>query len=650
MRYFYTLIFFLLSSIFLNAQIVINELDCDTPSVDLLEFIELKSDVPFFPLDGYVVVLFNGSTPGMDASYYTIDLDGYTTDINSVLLIGSINVSPIPQLIIPADVIQNGADAVAIYLGSDTDFPNMTVATQVNLIDALVYGTSDPVDNDLIALLGLSVQIDENMNSLGTTQSIQRDNLGGYFVATPTPRMPNDGSGVVLNGVRTSVLLTQYNEGDIFEITATADVNVTEPLVLNYTLTNGSFNAQDYTGNTTLTIPIGQKTVSSNITLIDDTLDEGDEVCKIRLGDLPSQYLILNNNIELRIVDNDFVVAPWGTPLNPTYGVVQSTQPVGYYNSLDGLTSTSLRQALQNIIANPAVVRAHTYADIVDILKQADQNPANSNQVWLVYLEIGRAKLDYQLTASSIGKWNREHTFPRSRAGYNSIQADDIADGINTYWTTNADSLRHGNSDAHGLRAADGPENSSRGDQHYGQYVGPTGTLGKFRGDVARAVLFLSVRYNGLEIVNGYPDILGQLGDLATILTWHRNDPPDDFEMNRNNIVYNWQKNRNPFIDQPELVEYIWGNKVGMAWDQSLGLNNSILTSVEIFPNPAKNNINIVGIENETIIEIFSTEGRLLQSKKTAINISFDLNLKTGIYLVKLTSNGHMIVKKIVVE
>ena len=45
----------------ISAQIVINELDCDTPSTDILEFIELKSDTPNFPLDGYVVVLFNGS-------------------------------------------------------------------------------------------------------------------------------------------------------------------------------------------------------------------------------------------------------------------------------------------------------------------------------------------------------------------------------------------------------------------------------------------------------------------------------------------------------------------------------------------------------------------------------------------------------------
>ena len=71
----------------LSAQLVINELDCDTPSIDDKEFIELKSDVPNFPLDGYVVVLFNGSTSGGNTSYFAIDLDGYTTDVNGLLLI-----------------------------------------------------------------------------------------------------------------------------------------------------------------------------------------------------------------------------------------------------------------------------------------------------------------------------------------------------------------------------------------------------------------------------------------------------------------------------------------------------------------------------------------------------------------------------------
>ena len=56
------------------------------------------------------------------------------------------------------------------------------------------------------------------------------------------------------------------------------------------------------------------------------------------------------------------------------------------------------------------------------------------------------------------------------------------------------------------------------------------------------------------------------MGDLKTLLEWNKIDPADDFEMNRNNVIYNWQKNRNPFIDHPELVDYIWGDKYGEIW------------------------------------------------------------------------------------
>ncbi|MCX7551953.1 endonuclease [Xanthomarina sp. F2636L] len=649
MKQLITLLTFLVLGQLSYSQIVINELDCDTPGIDDKEFIELKSDVPNASLDGYVIVLFNGSSSGADSSYFTIDLDGYMTDNNGLLLIGSDAVVPFPQLLIAANVIQNGADAVAIYLGDDTDFPEGTQAAQTNLIDALVYGTNDADDTELMALLGVTEQINEGPGN--NSNSIQRNNDGSYTVGSPTPRLLNDGSGEIFNAVSISTLQTQYNEGDVFDITFTAQQNVTEDLVFSISLNNYGFNTDDFTGSTTLTIPAGQDSVITTITIIDDELDEGDEEPIIKFTDLQWPFVPYNNFLKLRVIDNDFTVAPFGTPLNSTYEFVSSTEPAGYYNSLDGLADVGLRQALQDIIADPNVVRAQTYADMVDVLKEADQNPENSNQVWLVYLEQGRAKLDFQTTSVNTGTWNREHTFPRSRAGYYSIEEDEIADGVDVFWETKADSLRHGNSDAHALRAVDGPENSSRGNQFYGQYNGPTGTLGGFKGDVARGVFYLAVRYNGLEIVNGYPDgNVGEFGDLQTLLEWHRNDPPDDYEMNRNNVVYNWQFNRNPFIDQPDLIEYIWGNMVGESWEQNLSIEEQEELKVSLFPNPTNGRLFVNGINAETKIDIFSVEGRQLMSQKLQDNSYIDLNFTSGLYLVKLTSEGKSVVKKILIK
>jgi hypothetical protein len=646
------LLILLIISQFSIGQVVINELDCDTPGTDDKEFIELKSDVPNFDLEGFVLVFFNGSDSGADSSYFAIDLDGLITDINGLLLIGSDGVTPFPQYLISANVIQNGADAVAIYEGNDFDFLEDTLATTTNLIDALVYDTSDPDDVVLMALLGQTEQINEG--PANNTNSIQRfvdiDENVTYLSTVPTPRALNDGSGVVFNALSMSTTLTQYDEDDSFDITFTSEFNVSADLTFDISLDNGTFNSSDYSGSTTLTIPNGQNSVSTTITLIDDSEDEGDEELLIQFTNLQSPFVPFNNNLIVRVIDNDFTIADWGTPINPTFGIVESTQPSGYYNSLDGLSDLELRQAMQDIIADPNIVRAQTYADVIDILKQADQNPLNSNEVWLVYTEQGRAKLDFQLNSDNNGKWNREHTYPRSRGGFNDIEEDEIADGIDVFWTTKADSLRHGNSDAHALRAADGPENSSRGNQHYGQYVGPTGTLGSFYGDVARSVLFMEIRYNGLEVIDGFPSVVGQLGDLATLLDWHRNDPPDDYEMNRNNVVYNWQFNRNPFIDQPDLVEYIWGTNVGDEWDQQLSITDNTLSQIKIFPNPTANSIQISGLINSAKIDVFSSEGRKLLTTRVSSEGKLDLNMASGIYFIKINSENKSVVKKLLVK
>ncbi|MAN29189.1 MULTISPECIES: endonuclease [Mesonia] len=644
----------LLFFISLNAQVVINELDSDTDGIDDLEFIELKTDNPYASLNGYVLVFFNGSSSGNDSSYYAIDLDGFTSDINGLFVIGNMGVSPVPQYFISDNTIQNGADAVAIYQGDDTDFPEGTQATTNNLIDALVYDTNDADDIGLMNLLGVSVQINEDENNNKDFESIQRNNDGTYFVGAPTPRLLNDGSGVILNGVSINVSATQYNEGDTFPIEFTTQENVSgSDLTITFNLANGGFNASDFSGITSVTIPQGQNSVTTNITLIDDNDDEGDEELIIQMNPLPDEYMKLNDNILIRVVDNDYTVAAWGTPLNPTYDQVESTVPANYYNSLDGTSGQGLRDALQAIIAEEGVVRAQTYADVYDILEEADQNPLNSNEMWLVYTEQGRPKLDRQMTSNNTGTWNREHVFPRSRGGYYSIGDDDIADGINVYWNTNADSLRHGNSDAHHLRAADGPENSSRGNKFYGQdeYIGPENTQGSFKGDVARSIFYMAIRYNGLSVVDGYPDgNVGEFGDLATLLEWHENDPPDDFEMNRNNVVYTWQKNRNPFIDQPELVDYIWGDQAGQTWEQDLSTPKNQLTEIKIFPNPTRGEINIVGVNNDYEVEIYSILGKKVFSKKATGAIKLNTNLSAGLYLVKVTNKHTSKVQKVIVK
>ncbi len=640
----------LLMSLEMAGQVVINELECDTPGIDEKEFIELKTASPNVSLDGYVLVLFNGSPAGRDSSYFTLDLDGAISDDNGLLLIGSENMTPFPQLLIPSNIIQNGADAVAIYFAKASDFPNGTKATTVNLIDALVYDTNDADDIDLLTLLGETNQVNEGASN--DLKSIQLNNNGVYEAAIATPGQLNDGGGIVFNPITISTNKMQYLEGEKLEITFTSQRPMTADASFSFSLDHLNFNSSDYSGNTTVTIPNKQNTVTTIITLTNDALDEGDEEPLIVFKDLQAPLIPFNNFVKLRIIDDDFVIAPYGKPTNPTYGIVKNMMPEGYYEPLEGKAGLELRQVLQDIIANPIMVRAHSYSDVIEILKQADVNPENSNQVWLLYTEQGRAKLDFQTTSSNVGKWNREHTFPRSHANYNNIDEDDIADGIAVYWTTKADSLRHGNSDAHALRASDGLENTTRNNRFYGDYIGPQGTLGSFKGDVARSVLFMEIRYNGLEVVNGFPELRqGKTGDLETLLEWHRNDPPDDFEMNRNNIIYEWQKNRNPFIDAPNLVEYIWGNNVGEPWEATLGIESFNKSKVKLFPNPVTDKLYVSGLDKESRITIFSAEGRLLNELMLEADKEyFNVDLPSGLYLLKITTKNSVIRRKIIIK
>ena len=644
------LVFCLWSQFIFSQEVIISEVDSDTPSADTQEFIELRTQVEESPLDGYVLVLFNGSSSGADSSYFALSLDGFVTDFNGLFVLGGPELIPSPNYLLFKNFIQNGADAVAVYRGSVEDFEEGTLATIDNLVDALVYGTSDPVDQDLLNLLAQTEQIDEDVNGNSDSESMQRNFDGSWFVGTPTPRIPNDGSGITPVYIDVTPSSNLVNEGDSFTIDFETSELLTEEVMITFSLINEGFTEEDYTGQTSVTLPAGTNSGSVAINLVDDEVDEGDEFISIAVDILGDSYILNSNFIQVIAIDNDFTIADWGTPIHPTFDKVEPTGPTHYFGSLNGESGPNLSQAIQDIIAEEGVVKIHTYADIIDILKSADQSPMNSNEVWLAYREESRPKYLYQLSSSGTGFWNREHVYPRSRGGFFSIEDDEIATGINEWWVTNADSLRHANSDAHGLRATDANENSSRGNQHFGEYIGPEGTLGSFRGDVARAVFYLSIRFNDLSVVDGFPDSTGQLGDLQTLLQWHLDDPVDDFEMNRNNIAYTWQNNRNPFIDYPELASYIWGNNQGEVWNQSLSLTQNSTEQISIYPNPASSYIQLQGISKDSLIQMYSMTGKKAVEIKVNSGDRIALELSAGVYLVRVISNSKVITKKLIIN
>lgn len=190
----------LLSSFGLQAQVVINELDCDQPVIntvnDASEFVELIG-APNTSLDGLVVVFYNGSN---DLSYQSFSLNGFTTDNNGLFVLGNTGVNGV-QIVFPENTLQNGPDAVAIYAADVSAFPASTPVTNVGLVDALVYGTADPDDTGLLSVLTPGqIQADENLEFTGTTVSLSRIPDGGapfasssFIRQAPTPGAFNAG-------------------------------------------------------------------------------------------------------------------------------------------------------------------------------------------------------------------------------------------------------------------------------------------------------------------------------------------------------------------------------------------------------------------------------------------------------------------------
>lgn len=162
-----------------STTLVINEVDADTPGSDTAEFIELfDGGAGNTALTGYTIVFYNGSN---DLSYRAIDLDGYSTNAGGYFILGNSGV-PLATATFPTNTLQQGPDAVALFLGDATSFPNGTSITTANLVDAMVYDTGQADDTGLLALLNAG---QPQINEAG----------GGDAAAHSNQRCPNGSGG-----------------------------------------------------------------------------------------------------------------------------------------------------------------------------------------------------------------------------------------------------------------------------------------------------------------------------------------------------------------------------------------------------------------------------------------------------------------------
>jgi endonuclease I len=329
----------------------------------------------------------------------------------------------------------------------------------------------------------------------------------------------------------------------------------------------------------------------------------------------PTSYLIdptatlANDELCTLTVNAANVLDQDGTPnaMAANFSSSFRTQPsvANYYNSVDASTATTLRATLH------PVIRGHTCyfytgagTSVWTILEDADQAPGvgNENKVLDVYKNEFYTKGTDRAGVNNnpVTSFNREHTWPNSY-GFNDVLTAPGNGGTQFPYCPYTDT--------HMLYVSNVAYNSSRGNLRYDNCAGcgelaTTANAGQGgagfpnrldgtqfetwdlrKGDMARAILYMDIRYEGgTHPVTGIsePNLIatnetnlivttpnnqivptGYMGRLATLIAWHQADPPTDAERARNDKIFGYQNNRNPFIDRPEWVNCLYLNQCG---------------------------------------------------------------------------------------
>ncbi len=253
--------------------------------------------------------------------------------------------------------------------------------------------------------------------------------------------------------------------------------------------------------------------------------------------------------------------------------------PTGYYNAAQNKTGEALLTALYNIIKNHTKL---SYSKVLSFMQAKDLD--ENNYIIDMYSNAVYEPNDNGSSANNVGQgWNREHSLPNSWFGGSSSHTA-YTDLFHLYPTDIYVNNQRGNLPfgecANGTRLSNG-NIVAKGRKGASTRSGYTGDVfepdDEYKGDFARSYFYMATCYND-EIANWTQGNLGGTSypvftdwTLQMLLEWHRLDPVSQKEIARNEAIYSseYQGNRNPYIDYPELVEYVWGNKVGTAWTPS---------------------------------------------------------------------------------
>lgn len=335
-----------------------------------------------------------------------------------------------------------------------------------------------------------------------------------------------------------------------------------------------------------------------------------------------------------------------------------ATVPQGYYTTLNGKQSAALKTELHNILMADTS-RYYSYGSGANHtwngFYYTDRDTINNLVIDMYSPTLRYFASNYiAINFPAFGQvLHIEHSLPKSWWGSHE-------------WAAYKD-LNH-------LYPADGSTNLSKNDNPLGVVSGtPTKDNGiskigpanypdysgnvfepadQYKGDFARTYFYMATAYEHYKNLwdtskpenimqnNTYPVFKQWAVNL--LLQWSRQDPVSQKELTRNEKVYSIQGNRNPFIDYPDLAEYIWGNNVGTAWNISTSIKNSLSNEFEIKFNSTNSCFTVISEINVPIAyAIYTIHSQKIAQDKSFTNSQIPIpNIIHGIYMLNITTEG----------
>ncbi|MBD8645203.1 endonuclease [Stenotrophomonas sp. CFBP 13724] len=558
-----------------RAEVFINELHYDdsTPAGDVGEAIEVVATAGE-DLSGYRLYLYNGSTPSA-ASVYANN----AVPAGTAAACGSASIAVVSY---PTNGLQNGSnDGIALVDASGAVVQFLSYEGTITAASGPAAGLTSqniPVAESNSTAPGTSLQLTGNGSqyahftwAASAAQTFGACNAGQTFSGSPGTPGPN---------TPPSVSTTIPAQGSS-SFPAAGDLEVV--FSENVTLASGAFALScGQSGSVPLSHPSSGRTLklSTNTALV------AGEACRFdirasRISDSQGARPAADSRIAFTVASSTGNPDP-GNPGNPGE----------YYSRVNTSSPSQLRCSLHETIkGHTAYPYSGSGTSTWTILEIADEDPNNAGNVLDAYRNRSYVKGSGRAGTGSGLTYNREHTWPNS-LGFASTTGDKglpYAPYTDTHmlyltdaqWNADRGNKPFAKCDSNCGERATEPNNGQGGGS--GAYPGnsnwvrtPDGNQGTFevwgkrKGDMARAVMYMAIRYEGgkdaatgqsepdLELTDDRSRIVktssspAYMGLLSTLIDWHLADPPTDAERARNEVIYSFQGNRNPFIDHPE--------------------------------------------------------------------------------------------------